>query len=109
MLLMEVWLPVTSASNLVSNLRCIKNNGKILRPSVHRSGYVRIDLNINDIRTSIAVYILVARAFIPNPENKPYINHINGIKHDNRAINLKWVTPKENAERKVFPNPGNSG
>jgi hypothetical protein len=59
----------------VSNLGCIKNNGKILRPSTHRSGYVRIHLNINSISTSIAaVHILVAQAFIPNPENKPYVN-----------------------------------
>ncbi|CAJ0645989.1 4488_t:CDS:2, partial [Entrophospora sp. SA101] len=70
---MEVWLPVEDL--LVSNIGRIKNKkGIILRP--------------------------VARAFVPNPKNKPYVNHINGIKHDNRAVNLEWVTPKENAERK---------
>ena len=47
-------------------------------------------------RWNVAVHKLVARAFIPNPENKPVIDHINGNRADNRIENLRWVTQKEN-------------
>ena len=47
-------------------------------------------------RWNVAVHKLVARAFIPNPENKPVIDHINGNRADNSIENLRWVTQKEN-------------
>ncbi len=49
------------------------------------------------------VHRLVALAFIPNPDGKPHVNHINGDRSDSAASNLEWVTARENSERKVNP------
>lgn len=56
------------------------------------NGYMQVSIN-GKIKK---VHRLVALAFIPNPDNKPIVNHINGFKHDNSFFNLEWVTQKEN-------------
>ena len=59
-------------------------------------GYMRLVLYKNGKSKHFQVHRLLALAFIPNPENKRCIDHINGIRHDNRLENLRWVTYSEN-------------
>ena len=73
----------------------------ILKPFYDNWQYPRVILrNENGSRTR-SIHRLVAEAFIPNPYNKPEVNHIHGNKDDNRASELEWVTASENARHAV--------
>jgi hypothetical protein len=65
-------------------------------PFINKDGYAVIKIcHLNKPRLC-KVHRLVAEAFLPNPENKPVVNHINGIRNDNRVKNLEWATVQEN-------------
>jgi len=104
----EIWKPVEGFENFyeISNLGRVKKlwEGRshnipkgIMNVKINNSGYRYAFLCNNEGKQqSILVHRLVAYAFIPNTENKPQVNHINGVKLDNRLDNLEWATNSEN-------------
>lgn len=84
---------------VMPNSVCRYSLERILIPqnrNIARQAYKKIDLSKNGTVRQISVHRLVAIAFIPNPENKPCVNHINRDGSDNRSSNLEWCTYKEN-------------
>lgn len=96
----EIWRKLEiHPSYSVSNAGRIRNDvtGKVLRGTVNKDdGYVSI--TFRNVKGRHSLHRLIAKSFIANPENKPEVNHKNGIKTDNRVDNLEWVTAEENRE-----------
>ena len=75
-----------------------------LKQSKDKDGYLTCTLRNSDgTKTKYRVHRLIAMAFIPNPFNKPEVNHINSVRDDNRVLNLEWTTRSEN-QKHVFRN-----
>jgi hypothetical protein len=79
----------------VSSAGEVRRDGKVLKTWSCR-GYKGIALCMDSIQTKHRIHRLMALAFIPNPENKQEVDHINRIRHDNRVENLRWATRSEN-------------
>ena len=82
------------------NIKIVKNN-TIMKKQINEKGYEKIRLSDGYKRKSYRVHRLVAETFIPNHENKYEINHINGIKTDNRVENLEYCTRIDNMHHAV--------
>ena len=97
----EGYYQISNFGKIKSLSRILKNRLKketILKQSVNNHGYVACELRFNNKSKRILVHRIIAEAFIENTHNKPFINHINGIKNDNRIENLEWVTHSENVK-----------
>lgn len=75
--------------------------GKLMALGQDKDGYWRCSINIANIASWYSVHRLVAETFIPNPQNKPQVNHIDGNKQNNNVENLEWVTLGENRRHDI--------
>lgn len=98
-------IPDTEGMYSVSNLGRIRNNSTdfILNPFITARGYLQVSIQFTSRkdRITIDVHKLVIRAFIPRVDGKPWANHIDGNKLNNKSSNLEWCTPTENNEHAV--------
>ena len=103
---MEAWLPLVlegyegryEVSNM-GNVKSLLNNKLLLLQN--QNGYKSVNL-ANGFNKRYYVHRLIAQTFIPNPNNKPYIDHINKDKTDNRVENLRWATNSENIANREY-------
>lgn len=108
----EIWkeIPRYNGAYLISNFGNMKSTERycyhgdkpwlvkerLLSKVVGHTGYIEYQVTYNKKHRSEKAHRLVAEAFIPNPENKPHINHKDGNKQNNHVENLEWCTEKEN-------------
>ena len=85
-----------------------KRQNKFMKPGKEPNGYLHLILH-NDKRKHYLIHRLVAVHYIPNPENKRCVDHINRIRNDNRIENLRWVTHSENNDNRLKQTNNKSG
>lgn len=87
----EEYFQISNLGNVFS-----KRSNRIFKQTKHKTGYCTFNTSIGGRKHNFYVHRLVAMAFIPNPEDKPFVNHKDGCKTNNILSNLEWVTHMEN-------------
>lgn len=88
--------------------RYIHNKYNVMKTKTKNNGYVEVTLMRDGKMKTVLLHRVIAKAFIPNPDNLPWVNHKNGIKSDNRIENLEWCTVSQNTKHAFDNNLGNS-
>ena len=83
--------------------RTVVRQGRVLSQKVSQGGYNKVSLSFNRETVLYHVHVLVARAFVSNPDNLEFVAHIDGNTKNNRASNLKWVATSEDIKLKIPP------
>ena len=102
---LEQWRPVVGYEHGyevsdAGNVRSLFRSRRLLKPAINRQGYKCVALydESGSKPKTKAVHRLVAHAFVENQDALPWVNHINGIKTDNTAVNLEWCSPSYNTQ-----------
>lgn len=87
---------ISSIGRIKSTKQCRTEGERFLSINIGNHGYCVCQIRVNGLRKTLSIHRLVAQSFLANPDNKPCVNHKNGIKTDNRVRNLEWTTYSEN-------------
>ncbi len=105
---MESWKIIEGFENyMVSDHGRVKNNktGRIKNVKANKKGYIRVSMQMNNLEHKKLVHVLVASAFVDNPENRQFVDHVDNCKTNNNITNLRWATSAQNNQNKeVYKN-----